>query len=150
MMMTEEGLTRLKALENQAFYLFTLLDEIQEQEEVLEQEYKYLDNASEIFDTILYGAGCFEEEYLHDNSMNLNDYYILFKYAKNILGQDVNNPIELKKELDSYRNIIFKIKSDRNTPQVGPENLIYNKAKTFFQKYHEVLLNSIDYASVDM
>ena len=35
MTMSEEGLSRLKAMENQAYYLFTLLEEIQDKEDIL-------------------------------------------------------------------------------------------------------------------
>ena len=150
MTMSEEGLSRLKAMENQAYYLFTLLEEIQDKEDILPQEYRYLENANEIFDTILYGAGYFEDEYLHDHSLNLNDYYILFSYAKEILKNKVKTMEDLKNEFDLYRKLIDSVRDEKAAPDSGHDQDIYTSIKDFFMKYYEALSDSSDYAVVEI
>lgn len=150
--MTEEGLSRLRGMESQAYYFYDLLDEIENGEDILPQEYQYLDNANEFFDTILFGAGDLNARLRDDTSMSLNDFFIVFNYAKRVLEEtkSIKSIEDLNSEFDSFKRIISSLTKAHEIPTESPEKETFDKLKVFFKKYSNILSNSLDFVTVEI
>lgn len=130
MELTEEGLKHLRKVENKACFLSFLLIDIEDRM-LKDFEYDSLDEANQIFDMILYGAGYCEDKYMHDKSMELSDYCILSNHLKKNLETNFETKESLKEEYNLYRSVLEDIKRDKKIPEEGSQGKVYQRMKHF-------------------
>lgn len=149
-MMTEAGLSKLAAMRYQTFYIYTLLNDIEKQNrKIFPEEYKSLNEASEVFDTILFGSGRFEERYLHNRSMKLSDFYVFSTFALDILEDDIKNTDELESEFDKYKNVIRYLKNKQKIPDDSNQRKVLGRMKNFLQNYNRTLSRGLNYSTLE-
>ena len=133
------GLIRARTIKNQTFYLNEFIKNIENKDDdIFPKEYQGLEKACEIFDMILYGAGCFKKKYMHSNAISMDDYHSLFELARvNGLLEDVKDINGLRKKFVGYKRVIRDIKRNKKIPQENKE--VYEDMKNFLIGYYNVL-----------